>query len=450
MGNSESNIEGGVNLDELYKDIMGTENYKIFLYSDKLEELLNKICLYDCNVLDKQDERYKMIEKKYKEYLVMSYIRPKPIFPQLQNTCFYDATMHLLSSIRDIEYTCERILKDEQSKTVAKYIAESVCRSYASSKFNENSYRTIYKTYGLEYGSSDDPNNVLDHFFKVLNINTKNRRLYCHENDYTINIGVNKKDTEKFLKYLKPDDNAEPVIDNILMYIEVEPHGFEFNCLDIRAYFMQDILDKVYELKPLYFILYYSRDIMFVDLNEYHNYTIAGIICQKRSIVEAKKRDGAFIVELYSGITKNIYYDEKDGLYTNATLYDDDKIIDIKYENGYLYPKLPKDKGRYRNSMKRAVSRVHDAGNFSLIYLEKLDCYLIPSTKTYIYIDNEKLYYTGGSTNTHYVCYFPVHRLRFDSFNADKGIVYDVKDFKIVSDNRFNIPVVALYVRTEE
>ena len=60
MGNSESNIEGGVTLDELYEDIMKTENHMIYLCNDMLKELHNKITTYIRDCSSKNDEKYKI------------------------------------------------------------------------------------------------------------------------------------------------------------------------------------------------------------------------------------------------------------------------------------------------------------------------------------------------------------------------------------------------------
>ena len=445
MGNSESNIEGGVTLDELYEDIMKTENHKIYLCNDKLEELHNKITMYIRDCSSKNDEKYKNIIDKYKEYLVMLKIRPMPFFPQLQNTCFYDATMHLLSSIKYMKDVFKNKL-DEFNKddTIVKSIVESICKSYPISKFNESTYKKIFPNLAFVYGETGSIDMALGNVLGKFNI--EDNEIF----KYIIYSEVQNSNVRDFYIF-NNRSNPESAYKNANDQIEYYRNPVGHNWLDNVNYFYHTEIKN----KPQHLLIMFSHP--YVYRKYIPGYTLSGIIFIKRTKVHMKelkdkKEQGIkkhYVLDV-RGFEFHIYMDNNNELFIRTDLFDisDDSICRCK--NGYLYPKRSLSNGRYLDSNKHILTNVHETGNMNLVYMNEFGLYYVEPYQTCLQVIGDDLYRTHF-TSSHFVCYFPVHEIYLDSFDAFAGIKYrHIKKINYYDDNYIIVPDAGLYVRTDD
>ena len=103
---------------DFYK-IKRTDNSKIFLYKNKIDELSNSIQQFKNKYDQIMDvDMRKIIDERLNDCYVMQYIRPLPSYPQMNNTCYFDAALNIISSVVDVRNYCIDTLDNEQDKYV--------------------------------------------------------------------------------------------------------------------------------------------------------------------------------------------------------------------------------------------------------------------------------------------------------------------------------------------
>lgn len=175
---------------DFYK-IKRTDNSKIFLYKNKIDELSNSIQQFK-NKYDQtmNDDIRKIIDERLNDCYVMQYIRPLPSYPQMNNTCYFDAALNIISSVVSVRNDCIRTLDTERDEYV-KILKRLIKERFTVAAYDENNYKTIidhittgnHPAFGLKgYGEYQHVSLALREIYTILNIDRNTIILFDDEN----------------------------------------------------------------------------------------------------------------------------------------------------------------------------------------------------------------------------------------------------------------------------